>query len=174
MSCTEIYAFDLEGNARLYGEVRNSWRGSMAVWCILENRHLPPFVPWYVKSCNWYHPDMASEEVERRIGYKPSRALCHGGKEEPAREIWNLVDSPDIPEHEKIVLYTTFDHCLVRAENLPAVIAAFRAVEGEDHQGETNLGEQANILEEIARDPEVSWLEPNQRQCGYLEQRRRL
>lgn len=150
MSCTEIYAFDLEGNARLYGEVRNSWRGSMAVWCILENRHLPPFVPWYVKFCNWYHPDMASEEVERRIGYKPSRALCHGGKEEPAREIWNLVDSPDIPEHEKIVLYTTFDHCLVRAENLPAVIAAFRQFDGD-----TSLKEQADILQKAADDPEV-------------------
>lgn len=155
MSCTEIYAFDQAGFPHLYGEVYNSWRGAMAVWHIMEERHLPPFVPWYVKSCNWYHPDMAPEEVERRIGYKPSRALCYGGKEEPAREIWNLVDSPDIPEHEKIVLYTTFDHCLVRAENLPAVIAAFRAFEGADHQGETNLGEQANILEEISRDPEV-------------------
>ena len=51
MSYTEIYAFDKAGLPRLYGEVRNSWRGARAVWNIMEERHLPPFVPGYVKSC---------------------------------------------------------------------------------------------------------------------------
>ena len=150
MSYTEIYAFDKAGLPRLYGEVRNSWRGARAVWNIMEERHLPPFVPGYVKSCNWYHPGMTPEEVERRIGYKPSRALYYDGKDEPAREIWNLVDSPEIPEHERIVLYTTFDDCLVRAENLPAVIEAFRKF-----GGDTSLKEQADILQRAADDPEI-------------------
>ena len=150
MSYTEIYAFDKTGLPRLYGEVHNSWRGAIAVWKIIEDRHLPPFVPEYVKFCNWYCPGMTPEEIKQLLGYKPSRATCYDGKEEPAREIWNLVDNPEVPEHEKIVLHTTFDDCLVRAENLPAVIAAFRQFEGE-----TSLKEQADILQKAADDPEI-------------------
>ena len=45
MSYTEIYAFNQEGNAYMAGMVRNSWRGAMAVWNIMEERHLPPYVP---------------------------------------------------------------------------------------------------------------------------------
>lgn len=150
MSYTEIYAFDKAGLPRLYGEVHNSWRGAVAVWNIMEDRYLPPFVPGYIKSCNWYHPGLTPKEIEQRIGYKPKRATCYEEKEEPAREIWNLVDNPEIPEHEKIVLYTTFDNCLVRAENLPAVIAAFRQFEGE-----TSLKEQADILQGAADDQEI-------------------
>ena len=153
MSYTEIYAFDKAGLPRLYGEVHNSWRGAMAVWNIMEDRHLPPFVPEYIKFCNWYRPGMTAEEIEARNGFKPRRtapSLSNGKDNDPAREIWNLVDNPEIPEHEKIVLYTTFDNCLVRAENLPAVIAAFRQFEGE-----TSLKEQADILQGAADDPEI-------------------
>ncbi len=56
MSFTEIYAFDKAGIPRLYGVVHNAWRGAMAVWNIMEERHLPPFVPEYIKLCNWYRP----------------------------------------------------------------------------------------------------------------------
>ena len=153
MSYTEIYALDKAGVPRLYGEVRNSWRGAMAVWNIMEERHLPPFVPEYVKLCNWYRPGMTAEEIEARNGFKPRRtapSLSNGKENDPAREIWALADNPDIPEHERIVLYTTFDDCLVRAENLPAVIEAFRKF-----GGDTSLKEQADILQRAADDPEI-------------------
>lgn len=150
MSYTEIYAFDKAGLPRLYGEVHNSYRGAMAVWNILDERHLPPYMPEYVKSCNWYRSDMTPEEVERRLGYRPRRTSDYCGKEKPICEVWNLADNPEIPEHERIVLHTTFDDCLVRAENLPAVIAAFRQFEGD-----TSLKEQADILQRAADDPEI-------------------
>lgn len=53
MSYTEIFAFNKEGNAYMAGMARNSWRGAMMIWNIMEERHLPPYIPEYVKLCNW-------------------------------------------------------------------------------------------------------------------------
>lgn len=64
------------------------------------------------------------------------------------------------PLRDRIVLFTTFDNCLVKKEDIPRVIEALRAFEGDDHKGETNLGEQADILQTIYDDPEtiaVGW-----------------
>lgn len=161
MSYTEIYAFNQEGNAYMAGLVRNSWRGAMAVWNIMEERHLPPYVPEYVKACNWYRPGMTAEEIEARNGFKPRRTAPTLGKgDNPAREIWALADNVEIPLRDRIVLFTTFDDCLVKKEDIPRVIEAFRAFEDGDHKGETNLGEQADILQTIYDDPEtiaVGW-----------------
>lgn len=137
MSYTEIFGFDLEGNAHFEGEAHNAWRGGMAIWRIMELRHLPPLPPQYGMECHRYS------------------TFPVGGKENPMKEIWDLADNPDIPVDQRIVLFTTFDNCLVKKEDLPRVIEALRAFEGEDHRGETNLGEQADILEQIAKDPEV-------------------
>ena len=151
MSYTEIYAFDLEGNAHEAGEVHNAFRGGMAVWKIMEKRHLPPFIPNYVKACNWYYPGITAEEVKRRLGYEPNRATCYEGKgEEPAQAIWDLCDNPEVPLHERIVMYTTFDYCLVKKENIGRVVDAFRAFDGD-----TSLKEQADILEKLAESPEI-------------------
>ena len=60
MSYTEIFAFNKEGNAYMAGMARNSWRGAMMIWNIMEERHLPPYIPEYVKLCNWYHPGMTN------------------------------------------------------------------------------------------------------------------
>jgi len=156
MSYTEIYSFDMDGNAHFAAEVHNAWRGAMSVWNIMEERHLPPYIPEYVKLCNWYHPGMTAEEIEVKNGFKPRRTAPTLGKgDSPAHEIWALADNQEIPLHERIVLFTTFDDCLVKKEDLHRVIEAFRAFEGEDHQGETNLGEQADALEKIAADPEI-------------------
>ncbi len=40
MSCTEIYMFNKEGNAELYDDVYNAWRGAMAIWTILNQKYL--------------------------------------------------------------------------------------------------------------------------------------
>lgn len=161
MSYTEIFAFNKSGNAYMAGMVHNAWRGAMQVWNIMEDRHLPMYVPDYVKFCNWYYPGMTAEEIEAKNGFKPRRTAPTLGKgDNPAREIWALADNPEIPLHDRIVLFTTFDDCLVKKEDIPRVIEAFRAFERDDHQGETSLGEQADILQTIYDDPEtiaVGW-----------------
>lgn len=143
MSYTEIYVFGKDGNARLYAEISNAWRGAMAIWTIMENRHLPPYIPAYIKDTWWYHDGIDAAELKRILKYQPSRIMpSFSNKENPAKEIWDLAVNPAVPEHERIVLYTTFNHPLVRREELTRVIEAFRKFEGE-----TSLPDQANVLE---------------------------
>ena len=130
MSYTEIYAFDKDGKAYLAGEVHNSWRGAMAVWRTMEERYLPQY------------------ELH---GIKTSRVISGiNGEKDPARKIWELADDPEIPLHERIVMFTTFDDCLVKKENIKQVIEAFRKFEGE-----TSLEEQAKILEKLDQNKDV-------------------
>lgn len=156
MSTTEIFAFDKKGYPRLFGETHNAWRGAMMIWDIMEERYLPPYIPGYIKASNWYRPGMTIEEITRITGFTPTRnSTITFSDENPMKEIWDLADNLNVPEHERIVLHTTFDHCLVKKEDLPAVIDAFRRF-----GGETSLPEQADILERIAADPNaiaVGW-----------------
>lgn len=119
MSETIIYRFDETGTAHYFASVKNAWRGAMAVWMELEKRHLPPFRTGYSRIAAYYD-------------------------ENAAKEIWNLANREDIPIHERIVLHTTFDKCLVKAEDIPKVIAAFR-----EFGGTTSLPEQADLLEKL-------------------------
>lgn len=64
--------------------------------------------------------------------------------------IWNLVGNKTVTLDEKIVLCTTFDKCLVKKEDIPKVIDAFRKF---DFDGNTNLNEQADILESLYEEP---------------------
>lgn len=41
MSYTELFGFDKNGDAFYYSEVRNAWRGGMAIWQRLEEKYLP-------------------------------------------------------------------------------------------------------------------------------------
>lgn len=126
MSCTEIYGFNREGNAYWVADIRNAWRGGFAVWTAMEERHLPP------KICY-------GREMSRLV-------LAHMDKGATS-EIWGLAENKEVPEHERIVLFTTFDKCLVKKENLPRVIEAFRKF-----GGETSLPEQADVLEKLLED----------------------
>lgn len=150
MSYTEIYAFDKEGNAFLADEVHNAWRGAMAIWDILENKYLPPYIPNYIKSCYWYRPNITKEELKTFLGYEPKRTTPSFGSDNPTKEIWELADNPEIPINERIVLFTTFDNCLVKKENIGRVIKAFR-----EFEGETSLKEQADILERLSKNENV-------------------
>ncbi len=113
MSYTEICVFDRNGDAHLYADIQNAWRGAMAVWLALKERYLPAHS----------HPGPWRRRIEA---------------------VWDLYKQLHIPIHERIVLGTTFDGCLVRKENLPQVIEAFRSF-----GGETSLPEQADILEQL-------------------------
>lgn len=152
MSSTEIFCFDKNGDAAYRGAIPNAWRGAMAIWCELEERYLPQFRPASVPS---YIPD---DQIERVLHYKPRRATwVRFGKDElePAQEIWDLYRDARLPEHEKIVLGTTFDHVLVKKEHLPRIIEAF-----EKFDGVTSLAEQAEILKKMYADPDctaVGW-----------------
>lgn len=149
MSCTEIYAFNKDGTPTLYGRTRNAWRGAMAVWNEMERRYLPPYIPEYVKYCNWFRNGMSVEEIEVILGYKPSRctSICEN---DAMKEIWDLYNKENVPEKDKIVLATTFDKCLVHKEDLPKVIDAFRKF-----GAETSLNEQADILQRAFDDPDI-------------------
>lgn len=131
MSYTEIYKFTREGEACWVSDIRNAWRGAMAVWRIMEERHLPP---------KYVYGRLLSRLVE---GQKA------------AMEVWQLYQNKKVPEHERIVMLSTMDKCLVKKENLPRLIEAFRKFEGD-----TSLPEQADILEQLLTDDDciaVAW-----------------
>lgn len=142
MSYTEIFRFDKNGNAIDHAWVSNPWHGAMEIWKIMEQRHLPQYIPSYVREKIWYSAGMSSAALTKKLGYLPSRigpGTCNA-----IEEIWALADNPSVSRHERIVLFTTFDNILVRKENIPQVIDAFRQFEGE-----TTLEIQANILERL-------------------------
>ncbi len=147
MSCTEIYGFDKDGNAYLQAEINNAWRSAMAIWRILEEKYLPPYIPDYIKHANWYSPEMSFDEVVAKNCFKPSRLVMSFIKDNPAQEIWDLAASEKVSVTDKIVLLTTFDKVIVKKENFSRVIEAFNAFEGE-----TSLKEQAAVLREMLGD----------------------
>lgn len=64
--------------------------------------------------------------------------------ESAMQKIWDLMDDKKVPMNERIVMGTTLDRCLVKNEDIPKVIIAFR-----EFDGDTSLKEQADILQEI-------------------------
>lgn len=64
------------------------------------------------------------------------------------QEVWDLIKDDRITEYEKICMKSTFDNVLVKKENLPKLIEAFR-----NFEGQSSLPEQADlILEELKID----------------------
>lgn len=103
MSYTEIYGFRQDGQCEWCSEVRNAWRGAMAVWQDLEKRYLPPTYT--------------------------SRLFSISG--DGQGDLWNLFYDQRLPEVERIAMGTTLDNVLVRASDIPRVLEAFRAYPGE-------------------------------------------
>jgi hypothetical protein len=149
MSTTEIFGFAKDGSAYFLGETKNSWRGGMAVWGILEEKYLPPYLPSYAP------PGVLSvDEFERHLGWRPTRTSSIMD-EKAMKEIWDLSDSKKVSTTDKIVLFTTFDKCLVKRADIPKVIEAFR-----NFEGETSLNEQADVLQQALDDEKciaVGW-----------------
>jgi hypothetical protein len=136
MSCTEIYGLT-KNSVKCIGETRNSWRGAMAVWRLLEKKYLPKFIPEWARRTA--RPD---DEY--------SRTSCIGSNKE-IEEIWGLLKSPRLTKTERIVLGSTFDNVLARVDRIAEVLSAFR-----EFEGETSLKEQADIIERAIReDPEI-------------------
>lgn len=158
MSYTTIYAFDAKGNSQSYATFRNSWRFCPVIWKYFEDKYLPPLRPDYIPK------HIADSDVERFLGYKPSRTLSlpkgpNFDDFSDQQEIWNLAGDINIPLNERIVLCSTFDNMIVRIDEVDRVIAAFR-----EFEGETSLGEQADILERIKNEEKyiaVAWHQTN-------------
>ena len=111
VSYTEIYGFDKEGNAYFQGEVKNAWRGAMAVWSILEEKYLPAYRPSFVPA---HVPDSM---IEQFLGYKPTR--CSAAFDDNAmKSIWQLVNDKRLKECERIVLASTFDYVIIKKRKL--------------------------------------------------------
>lgn len=127
MSYTEIFKFKKDGNADYLGEVKNAWRGAMAIWMHLEKKYLPPYYPEWAQYIN--DPDR-----------EYSRTSSIGNEE--MQKIWDLVRDERLTEAEKIAMVSTFDNVIVERENIPFLVKCFR-----EFEGETSLKEQADVIE---------------------------
>ena len=85
MSYTEIYSFDKQGVAHLYGEVHNAFRSGMAIWRFLESKYLPPFLPDYVKCMGC----TSAKQFADKFGYVPSRTSPTMDESNVIQEIWD-------------------------------------------------------------------------------------
>lgn len=150
MSCTRIIAFGKDGYPYFYGEVDNAWLSAFAIWSQMEEKYLPKYRPSYIPK---HIPD---DEIKLYLGYEPTRVTSMH-KMEAIQEIWDLVDSKDISESERIVMCSTFDKPILRKENFQRVIDAFN-----DYPGETSLKEQAVIIKKMLNDDNVIALAWNQ------------
>lgn len=129
MSYTEIFKFDKDGNSESVADIKNSFRGAMAVWNILGEKY-----------CG------------RRASMFDLSAM---------KRIWNLADDKRVSLDERIVLCTTFDKCLIRKDDIPRVVTAFR-----NFNGETSLKEQADTLEELYQDDNCIAVGWHQNSCS--------
>ena len=149
MSYTEIYKFNKNGNAEAIGEIRNAFRGAMAVWSSLEKKYLPEFIPEWAKS----FPAEPGKTYSR----------ISSMNQEDMKEIWGIVKHPDITDTHKIAMNSTFDNVVVKRENLERLLVAFR-----EFEFETSLKEQADLIEAALKDdPELLGIAWNQTSvCG--------
>lgn len=136
MSYTEIYKFNKKGNAEDLAEVKNAWRGAMAIWNIMDERYLPPFIPEWAKR--------SEQPLQER--YHRSADMGDDG----LKLVWKLSEDPKIPETDRIALMSTYDNVIVLKEDLPKLIKAFRKFEGE-----TSLKNQADIFEKVLNDKDL-------------------
>lgn len=136
MSATEIYGFDQDGEAHQVGEVKNAWRGAMAIWAELEQRYLPEYVPEWAEGL--------SDDFIKRFYKGGFSRLSDVLNREAMKEIWVLFEKDEVSLVDKIVLGTTFDYVVVKREDMPCLVEAFRTF-----GGNTSLMEQADIIQNM-------------------------
>lgn len=155
MSETIIFGFGMNGicTREIY-EAHNSWRGAVAVWRAIEKKYLPPYRPPYVPA--WIQDD----EVEEFLGHETSRLFAPSDPD-AMKDVWQIFGNESVPITDRIVLGTTLDNVLVRRENIQKVIEAFESFDKE-HEGMTNLKEQAVGLRAFYRDEDITAVGWNQ------------
>lgn len=147
MSATEIYGFDQNGDAHQVGQVENAWRGAMAIWMALEQLYLPEYVPEWAKGL----PD----DFIQRFHQEGFSRLSDILNREAMKDIWVLFEKDEVHLVDKIVLGTTFDYVVVKREDMPRLLKAFR-----EFEGNSSLEEQAGIIQTMYESGEwmaVAW-----------------
>ena len=156
MSYTEIYKFNKNGDAEMIGEIKNAWRGAMAVWGIIEKRYLPK-----VPKPSWMDQNDYNERGYSRCSMPPM------GKENPMKPIWDLFNDDKVSGFDKIALGSTFDNVIVKKDHIPELIKAFR-----NFDGETSLKDQSDFLEKAFRNDKdliaIAWNQTSVN-CGVWE-----
>lgn len=98
MSRTELYIVKKDGTLELYKEFGNSHRGASLLWDNLMKKYL---------NSSYGRMMMNDKEMEK---------------------LWRLDRDPKVSREEKILLISTFDHMLIKKENLKQFIDACEEV----------------------------------------------
>ena len=140
MSYTEIVAFKNQESNHTK-DVKNAFRGAMAVWGLMEEKHLA------LKSAPW----------------DPTQKLSRTSLMDPngVKEIWELANNKDVPIDERIVMATTFDRVVVKRENFDKIIKAMRSFD-KTYEGKSSILEQADIIESFIQDEDIDAVAWNQ------------
>jgi hypothetical protein len=121
MSTTEIFAVEKSGDVVGKFDLRNSWGGAMAIWTSLSTRHL----------------SLGSDGMYSMMstGMKP---------------LFDLLKTDKLTRWEKIVLLTTSDNAIVKAENFIEVAGAmetfYESYKGLNEGKVFHLDKQAECL----------------------------
>jgi hypothetical protein len=148
LSYTEIVSFDENGIAKDEYEIKNAWRGAMAIWQILEKKYLGEHIP------NW----AKNSEIEFRINFPNGLSRCCGSDCKAMKEIWDLYNLETTSDNDKIVLFSTFDKSIVKKKYFDLFINVFELKEYK----ETSLKEQAEIIKQLNDNENVSAIAWNQ------------
>lgn len=147
MSCTEITLFNKEGIAIETIDIKNAFRGAMAIWQILEKKYLPEYIP------NWAK-DYPKSYIDENFG---TFTRTSGLDKKALKEIWDIPKGENVSRIDKIVMYSTYDHILCKRENFAELIEAF-----EKFEGVTSLKEQAEAIRNLPDDiTAVGWNQTN-------------
>lgn len=153
MSYTGLYKFKKNGDSELFNKIQNSFRGAIAIWNILDQKYLKGYIPEYAKFLT----------KKQEIYYRSSDP-----KAISIKEVWQLVDSKEITEVDRICLLSTFDDVIVYKKDIAKLLDAFVKFEGE-----TSLKEQAKVIEnELKRDPDliaIAWNQTSVNAAWYSE-----
>ena len=117
MSYVEIIKFKEDKTHEIAGKVQNTSRHHQVVWDYFARKYL-----------GWEYFDVHSDCVEQQ-------------------KLWGLFEDERLTMNERIILGSTYDYVLVKQEDIPLVIDAFKSFEDE-----SNLLEEADILSGLLND----------------------
>jgi hypothetical protein len=126
MSHTTLYTIDRDGNAEIFDEFHNAWRGGAFIWTWLTWRYLR----------NVADPKAKEHEFGKRTW------LIH-------HALFDELEDAPLSRRDRIIYETTKDYAIVRAENLLELAEMFESF-AEEYGNACSLPEQAQALRKMA------------------------
>jgi hypothetical protein len=126
MSHTTLYTIDQNGDAEVYDEFHNAWRGGAFIWTWLTWKYLP----------NVQDPKSEGLDFGKRCW------LTH-------HELFDELEQARLSRRDRIIFETTKDYAIVRAENLLELAEMFESF-AEEYGKACSLSEQAQALRRLA------------------------